>query len=412
MGVYLNPSNEKFKENLNNKIYVDKTMLIKETNERIGRSNEKFLCISRPRRFGKTIATNMLMAYYSKGCDSKELFKNLKIAKDPSFEEHLNKYDVIYIDFAGVDGRSDNKDEIVSNAQRYVCNELKQAFPNIIPDKENKVADFITAIALKYPCQKFIVIIDEYDLIFREDKYSEKLRNEYLDFLNSLFKNNTISECIALAYLTGILPVIRQNFQSKLNEFINISMLKPFLFAQYVGFTEEEVKELCDKYNMDFLEMKRWYNGYRFRNNVDIYCPRSVVLAIMSHEYDDYWVETSSAEALLKYVKMNYDGLQDDVERLIAGEKVPVKVVYFDNTITSIKCKDDVLTYFIHLGYLAYDAEEKSCYIPNYEIQQEWVNSIERLGDYSYVVNYINKSKKLLEETLKGNAKKCSQNIR
>jgi len=403
MGVYYNPGNGNFRSDLNNSIYIDKSMLISKVNNVLDKSSEKFICVSRPRRFGKSMAANMLTAYYSRGCDSRALFKGLKIENDSSFEENLNKYDVIRIDFAAIDGKTTNKDDIVLNAQRLVIGELQQAFPDCTPMIEDNVADLITAIIAKYPEQKFIIIIDEYDLIFRNYKDNAKLQAQYLDFLNSLFKNGDIKANISLAYLTGILPIIREQAQSKLNEFKNISMLDPYQFAEFVGFTEEEVKDLCDKYNMDFDEMKRWYNGYNFDEVQSVYNPKSVIDAIISRKFKDYWVQTSSAEMLFTYIDCDYEGLKEDVERLIAGEKIDVEVSYFDNTLTTINCKDDVLTYFIHLGYLAYNWERQECYIPNYEIQQEWIKTVKRSKKYGEIAKYINNSKKLLEETWKGN---------
>jgi len=402
MGAYYNPGNGNFESDLSSRIFIDKSLIISKLNEVIG-TNEKFICISRPRRFGKSMTANMITAYYSKGCDSTGLFKNLKISSEPSFEENLNRYDLIRMDFAAVDGMTSDKDKIVSEAQRLVCEELQLAFPDVVPSISGSIAGFILAIIQKHPEQKFIIIIDEYDLIFRNYEHNIKLQNQYLDFLNSLFKNGDIKANISLAYLTGILPIIREKAQSKLNEFRNVSMLNPNQFASFIGFTEDEVSGLCDKYNMDFAEIKKWYNGYRFRGQINAYCPQSVVFAITNQCLDDYWVQTSSAETLFTYIDCDYEGLQEDVEHLIAGERVAVEVSYFDNTLTAINCKDDVLTYFIHLGYLAYDIDEKECYIPNYEIQQEWVKTVKRSKRYSYVANYINNSKKLLQETWNGN---------
>jgi len=404
MGVYYNPDNEAFQDDLSNDIYVDKSMLLAETNSCIGKSAQKFICVSRPRRFGKSMAANMLTAYYSKGCDSRTLFKGLKIENDPSFEKNLNKHDVIRIDFAAVDGMTtDNKENIVKEAQGYVCDELSLAFPDVKPRQEGIIASMLVAIKQKYPKQKFIIIIDEYDLIFRNYEDNAKLQAEYLDFLNSLFKNGDIKANISLAYLTGILPIIREKTQSKLNEFKNITMLHPYRFSEFMGFTEEEVKGLCDEYSMDFGEMKRWYNGYRFKNQTNIYCPQSVISAITDSGFDDYWVQTSSAKTMFTYIELDYNGLKEDVERLIAGERIRVEVSYFDNTLTAINCKDDVLTFFIHLGYLAYDSQEKKCYIPNYEIQQEWTKTVKHSKKYGEIAKYINNSEELLKETWKGN---------
>jgi len=408
MGVYYNPGNGNFNRNLRSKIYVDKSLIIRQTNQVLD-TDDAFICVSRPRRFGKSMAANMLTAYYSKGCDSRELFKGLKIENDPSFEPNLNKYDLIRIDFAAIDGLTTNKGDIVLNAQRLVIDELRQAFPDCKTIIEDNIAALLTAIIVRHPEQKFIIIIDEYDLIFRNYKDNSQLQAQYLDFLSSLFKNGDIKGNISLAYLTGILPIIREQAQSKLNEFKNISMLDPYGFAEFVGFTEDEVKGLCDKYNMDFNEMKRWYNGYHFDKMKNVYNPKSVVEALTNRKFDDYWVQTSSAETLFTYIKRNFGGLKEDVERLIAGEKIRVEVSYFDNTLTTIKCKDDVLTYFIHLGYLAYDWDKKECYIPNYEILQEWIKTIRRSKKYDYVNNYIANSEMLLNETLDSNEEYVSE---
>ena len=399
MALYLNQGNKKFLEYKNSKIFVDKSLLIKECNFSNG-TTDKYMCVTRPRRFGKTLALSMLNAYYSKGCDSKELFKDLKISKDPSFDKHLNKHNVIWIDMASVytSIRDKNKffDELIGN----LLDDLKEKFPNCITEKENSLGKAF--IKLKNELnERFIFLIDEWDVIYREQDSNYKLCNEYTEFLRSLFKSSDVSACIDLVYMTGILPIRRYSTQSTLNMFKEFNMINPRNLTEFVGFTEEEVKNLCTQYNRDFNEIKSWYDGYRLKG-IEIYNPKSVVEAITENECADYWTSTSAIEAVTNY--MNYDNgvLKDLITKMIAGEKVDVDVSMFGNDLTKVNSKDAALTVLIHLGYLAYDEEDRACYIPNHEIKEEFQRAL-KLLDWKEIYNPIENSKKLYEETLKGN---------
>ena len=249
--------------------------------------------------------------------------------------------------------------------------------------------------------ERFIFLIDEWDIIYREQENNFKLCNEYTEFLRNLFKSYDVSSCIDLVYMTGILPIKRYSTQSTLNMFTEYNMIDSRNLTEFVGFTEQEVKDLCVKYNRDFNEVKNWYDGYRL-NDIEIYNPKSVVETLTTRKCGDYWVLTSSTEAVSNY--MNYDNgeLKIIIAKLIAGEKVVVDVSLFANDLTQVNSKDAALTVLIHLGYLAYDEETKSCYIPNYEIKQEFITALKKL-DWEELNNPISNSKKLYEETLKGN---------
>ena len=407
MGIYLNPGIDNLKRSKKLGYFVDKSMLIASLNKRLDTDN-CLICSSRPRRFGKTMAANMIAAYYSKDYDSHEVFSDLNISKNPSFEENINKYNVIYLDM-NVIFRSKLKGFTTSESVDYfVIPELRKAFPNVnIP----QIADISFAIQSIYneTGEKFVIVIDEYDVLVREHANEEDL-NAYIDMLIKLFKNSYLRPAIALAYLTGILPIIRDSFQSKLNNFKEFTMLDAEDMAPFMGFTVDEVKALTDKNNMDFEEIKRWYDGYSL-NGIELYSPKSVITAIEKKKCENYWTQTGSYEAVSDYIELNLDGIKDDVIKMMAGESIPVIVDKFRNKITDFKQKDEVFTYLIHLGYLAYDGENKTCRIPNTEIKSEWGWIIGLSKKYKKVGEITNLSKKLLEATYNLEAEEVAKSL-
>ena len=399
MSSYLNMDNDLFFDYQNADIFVDKSMLIKECNNQI-RKPTKFMCITRPRRFGKTLALSMLNAYYSKGCDSRELFKDLKFSKDSSFETHLNKHNVFVIDMASVYTSLKNKNKFFKELETNIIDDLKEYFPNCLTKKENTIGKALVKINQTLN-ERFIFLIDEWDIIYREQENNLSLCNEYTEFLRNLFKSYDVSSCIDLVYMTGILPIRRYSTQSTLNMFNEYNMIDSSTLTEFVGFTEQEVKDLCVKYHRNFDEIKNWYDGYKL-NGIEIYNPKSVVESISRNKCGDYWVLTSATEAVSHYMNYDHGELKAIIAKLIAGEKVSVNVGKFQNDLTQVNSKDSALTVLIHLGYLAYDEETKSCYIPNHEIKEEFVNALDDLK-WEEIYNPIDNSKKLYEETLKGN---------
>ena len=397
MGIYLNPNNVLLRQDRKAKIFIDKSMIIAELNQIVD-TNGKYVCVSRPRRFGKSMAGNMISAYYSKGCDSRELFKDLKLAQDPSFETYLNKLNVIKFDLNAMFRLAGEGEDLIAFITELILDEFKDTFQMVKFKDDDSLALAMMRVYAKTG-ETFVVIIDEYDVLVRE-KVSPKLFESYLSFLNGLFKNADLSPAISLAYLTGILPVVRDKIQSKLNLFIEYSMTNPMNLAEFVGFTAEETKALCNQYGMDYEECRRWYDGYDLKTVKEVFSPRSVVSAMMNREYGSYWTQTGSYEALKLYILMNCDGMKDDVIKMMGGGKVPVEVDSYLNTMTDFRGKDDVFTYLIHLGYLAYDRKTQLCYIPNEEIRKQWVISIQYEQDYAPIIKLVNDSKSLLEATI------------
>ncbi len=405
MGIYLNPSNVDFYNAVNHsQIYVDKTELIKYTNKVLF-GEQKFICVSRPRRFGKSMAANMLTAYYSCGCDSKEMFSQLKIAEAESFEKHLNRYNVIHINMVNFLGESQDIDEMIGFIEEDLIDELKNEYPDVrYPRRENLIK--VIAAIFSQTNIPFIFIIDEWDCIFRVHKSDEKSQTKYLNFLRNLLKDQSY---VALAYMTGILPIKKYGEHSAINMFTEIAMTNPRELAEFTGFTESEVKALCNEYGMPFDETKRWYDGYNLKG-VSIYNPRSVVMSMTGHDYDNYWTSTETYEALKIYIEMNFDGLKDKVTQLIAGEKIEINPGKFQNDMTTLRSADDIFTLLVHLGYLTYDFYTKQVWIPNSEVAQEFINSIED-GGWEEVVKAIKSSDELLKATLNCDEEKVAEMI-
>ena len=399
MGIYLNPNNENFRSILSAPIYVDKSMMIAITNDFIDKGN-KYICMSRPRRFGKTIAGEMLSAYYSKGCDSSELFKNLKISSYPGYESKRNTYNVIKLDMNSEYQNTQDKDNLLKRLMGKIREEFAEFFQELSFSDDDTLAECILKVYSKTG-ETFVVIMDEYDVLVRE-QVPQKLFDEYLGFLNGLFKSATLRPAISLAYLTGILPIVRDKIQSKLNNFREYTILDAKRFAGFIGFNEDEVETLCDSYNVDFSECRSWYDGYRQRG-FEIYNPESVVMTMEDGEFGSYWGKTSSYEAITDRIRQNFEGTKEDVLKMLSGESVDVDVGMYLNTMTDFSTKDEVFTYLMHLGYLSYDLEEKTCRIPNREVREEWFRAISKVSDYKETDRIIKVSKELLKQTLSGN---------
>lgn len=332
MGIYLNPSNVDFQEVINSEIYVDKSELIAYTNN-VLRTSQKYICVSRPRRFGKSMAANMLTAYYGRGCDSREMFSHLKISQAPTFEKHLNQYNVIHINTVDFLSESDTIDEMIQFIKEDLIDELTVAYPYVRLPKRLNLIKMISTIFAQTEIP-FIFVIDEWDCIFRIHKSDADSQTKYLNFLRNILKDKSY---VALTYMTGILPI--------------------------------------KKYGTLFDETKRWYDGYCL-DGISIYNPKSVVEMLLRGRFNNYWTSTETYEALKVYIEMNFDGLRDTVTELLAGKRQVINTATFTNDMVTFQTKDDVLTLLVHLGYLTYDFDTKEISIPNFEISEQFASTI------------------------------------
>ena len=386
------------------RIFVDKTDFINKINTLLN-TDGKLLSLTRPRRFGKTVTADMLLAYYSKEYDGQKIFDNLKISKEKSFTEHLNKYDVIYIDMNSIrdDYIAYTEDEdlqvkgittIVDYLQYSVIEELKEniSYAELL-SKSRKVGKKNLSSALREICnhtkEQFILIMDEWDLIYRDYRNDTQLQESFIDFLRGLFKGKKGQASFAFAYLTGILPIKKYNSQSALNGFDEYNMLSPEPYEKYFGFIEDEVAEIVKNPScaISLQELKEWYEGYKL-NGVDIYNPNSVVSAVNDGKCKSYWSGTSSNEEVVNLINMNFDGIKDDIIRLIEGNVIQFNCQTFQNDMVSIKNENDILSLLVCLGYLGCvddGGNDRAAYVPNKEIKtalaalvksQPWFNSM------------------------------------
>lgn len=408
MGIYVNPGNRLFEEAVHSPIYVDKSGLIDYTNS-ILKTQRKNICVSRPRRFGKSMAADMLAAYYSKGCDSKGLFENLEVSDEnrdvsageqaakrlESYKANLNRHNVIRFDVQRFLFDESHVPVFIKRIQDVIIRELRDEFGGCFDggDELYGMPGVLEQI-YAHTGQGFVFIIDEWDCVFRLAKEDVEIQKKYLDFLRGLFKG---SEYVDLAYMTGILPIKKYGEHSAINMFDEYSVTDSKGLGAYFGFTEKEVREQCAKYDVVFQEMKKWYDGYTL-GDYHIYNPKSVTDALTWRKFQSYWTGTETYEALKVYIERNFDGLKEAVVEMLGGGQCKLDTTIFQNDMTTFYTKDDVLTLLVHLGYLTYDEQTGKVSIPNQEISQEFVRAI-KVGGWGSLMEALNRSEELLKST-------------
>lgn len=394
MGNYLNIGNAGFTA-IRKGTYVDKSGLIAFINRTLGTA-DKLNCISRPRRFGKSFAAKMLYAYYDKSCNSRELFEDLEISKSPDFEEYLNHYPVIYLDITLFISRACDLKDIIRDISNAVTEEIVEAY-----GQEVRGADLAETLirTAKSSGEKFIMIIDEWDALFREAKDDRRVQREYISLLRGLFKSNWTDSIFDAVYITGILPIKKYGTQSAMTDFNEYTMIQPEPIERYTGFTEDEVEKLCIGSRLSFEEVKKWYDGYVLGDSVHIYSPKSVMDAVQRNRIGNYWTQSETYESLRLYIDLDEDGLKESIIQMLGGAKIRIDTGTFQNDMTTITSKDDVLTLLVHLGYLGYDIAERCVYIPNEEVREEFVRAV-TAGKHTEIAKLIRNSDQLLESTI------------
>jgi hypothetical protein len=407
MGTYIDLGNSGF-QSVRADEYVDKSGLISIVNGTLF-TRRRFSCVTRCRRFGKSMAAEMLCAYYDHSCDSRSLFADLEIAADPSFEKHLNKYPVIYLDMTNFTTRDIPNNEIVAVLQREVKEEVSKLYPDAGTRPEDDLMAALIKIADHYH-QHFIIIIDEWDAICRETSGDKTVMDKYVNFLRRMFKGSNTTQVFAAVYMTGILPIKKYKTESALNNFWEYSMVEPMEMAHYFGFTKEEVRILAEKYGADFDELVKWYDGYQIGDEPSMFNPNSVMMALRSRRCRSFWATTGAFDAVADYIKMNYEGLKDDIIEMLAGGRCLVDPTKFQNDMSIVRSRDDVLTVLIHLGYLSYNWRKDECYIPNREVAGEMVNAVETT-DWTNLIRAIQQSRQLLRVTLEGDSEAVARGV-
>ncbi|MGL6106538.1 AAA family ATPase [Romboutsia sp.] len=391
MTVYLNTSKpyENYKKLYRTKYFVDKSLIIEELNERID-TTQGYVCVTRPRRFGKSSIIDMLGAYYTKTIDSSDMFDTLEISKTEGYKENLNKYNVIKIDFSDLPDRAYSYDDYIDRIIRNIEYDLSLIYPHISFKETSSLSDKIYETK-----EKFIFIFDEWDFIFNRGLFEEN-HNDFLEFLRLLLKDKSY---VALAYMTGILPIKKHSSGSALNMFEEFTFLKDRKFEEYFGFTEEEVKKLCSKNKeMNYEELERWYNGYMTATGIKIYNPRSVVLALSNNHCQSYWTNTGAMDEVLQYLKYNTLEVKDDVIKMVNGEEIEIEVdEEYRAGQGEPSTKEEIYSAMIVLGFLSYyDGLIK---IPNNELMKDFKKSLSD-ESFGYVSQLVRNSKNVLKATV------------
>lgn len=396
MGNFIDKGNDGF-ASVRNTNFVDKSMLIEEVNS-VMLTENRYMCVTRARRFGKSVAVKMLNAYYDRSSDSRDLFADLKISQQADFDKYLNHFPVLYLDMTDFMTKYGEDVHLVERMKRDISEELLELYKDVSMGPNDDLMDLLANI-VEHTGEKFVCLIDEWDALCREGY--ENLMDEYVVFLRRLFKGSKTEYVFACVYMTGILPIKRYNTQSALNNFEEYTMLSPAQLAPYFGFTESEVNVLCKKGGMDAGQMKLWYDGYELGAEKAMYNPFAVMRALKRKSFSSYWVSTNTFENLRIYITMNFEGLKDDIVFALNDVPVNVNSLRFSNDMHKIDCKDDVLTLLCHLGYLSFNDVTKCANIPNYEIRQEFETAVAETG-WTEVTDALKQSDYLLSCVLNG----------
>ena len=368
MGLYLNSNRslKNYEELYRSDYFVDKSLIIECLNKLIGKRS-KYLCITRPRRFGKTSVADMIGAYYSKAVDSKDIFDNLKISTVNGYDENLNKYNVISISFNKMPDSGKTYDDYIKMIKQSLISDIVKYYPNINPNEFFTVGDMLESTG-----DQFIFVLDEWDYIFSKELFQEN-QDDFLEFLTFLLKDKPY---VLLCYMTGVLPIKRYSSGSALNMFDEFTFLKDRRFGEFFGFTTDEVLTLCDENQyMDFEKLEVWYNGYTTANGVKIYNPRSVVKALENNYCESYWTNTGAMDEVSQYLKYNILEIRDDVIRMVAGEEIDIIInEEFRAGQGTPKTKEEIYSAMIVLGFLSYN--DGYLKIPNKELMIEFEKAL------------------------------------
>ena len=412
MGIYINKGNEAFRQ-VRNGEYVDKSGLIAVVNKTLF-TEQKLSCVTRSRRFGKSMAAKMLAAYYDHSCDSRSLFADLEIAADPSFEQNMNKYPVIYVDMTaftsgGNGGESVSPESIAGNIQKKLIADISKAYPKVEYREGDHLMEYLQYIAAATG-EKFVMIIDEWDAVIRIYGDNKEVKDQFVSLLRRMFKDISAVDVFAGVYMTGILPIKKYKTESALNNFIEYSMVEPGSMGAYFGFTKSEVMALAKQHDMDFDELEKWYDGYQIGDEPSIFNPNSVMQAVSRRRCRSFWASTGAFDAVTGYINRNFDGLRDNIIEMLAGGRCKVNPTKFQNDMSEVRNRDDVLTLLIHLGYLSFNWRQSECYVPNMEVKGELANAVEE-NKWEHVTKALQQSDFLLQATLDGDAKAVARMV-
>lgn len=412
MGIFLNSTipYDFYKEIEDSPYFVDKTLLLEELLPRIGTA-EKYICITRPRRFGKSVMANMIASFLSKGKNAGDLFDHLKIAASSSYARNLNQYNVITISFNKIPNRCRSYEQYIDRIENRLKRELIQAFPDADLNPEDPVWDILMDIYTSEYQAKFIFVLDEWDFIFHRDFVTDRNKADYIDFLSALLKDMPY---VLLAYMTGILPVSKYSSGSELNMFLEYTMASEQMYSSYFGFTETEVDELFSRYlrthsvpRITREGLKIWYDGYHTKSGERVYNPRSVTAALINDNLGNYWTSSGPYDEIFYYVSHNTAAVREDIAQMMAGFPVSARVREYAATCMNLTTKDEIFSAMVVYGFLSY--EDGCVSIPNRELMDKFREMLLKESSLGYIHRLAKASEKMLEATIAQDTKTMTE---
>ncbi len=406
MGVYLNSETActLYRNETEKPYFVDKSLMLEELFPLV-KEGSNYICITRPRRFGKTVMANMIASFFSRAHDSAHIFDSLKISKNKEYQTYRNQYAVIHISFNDISRQCTNYEQYLNRIEKRLIRDLRKAYPHIDLEQEDSAVDALTDLYAEEPAARFIFVLDEWDFIFHQPFVTEKEKMAYLSFLRSLLKDRPY---VLLAYMTGILPIAKYSSGSELNMFLEYTMATEEKFSQYFGFTELEVDLLFKKYenavkgsrNITRAGLKAWYNGYHTKSNLRLYNPRSVIASLSNNNLGNYWTSSGPYDEIFYYIENNVAAVRDDLVQMISGSFVPVKVREYAATSMNLQTKDEIFSAMIVYGFLS--TENGKVCIPNRELMEQFEEMLLKEHSLGYVHRLAKESRRMLEATLSG----------
>ena len=391
--------------------FVDKSMILREMFPMVENGGE-YICITRPRRFGKTVMANMIGAFFNRAQDSAELFDSLEIAGDEGYKKYQNKYPVIHIPFNDLMQPCQSYGEYMGRIEKQLMQDLKGAYPGVNVDKETSVAAMLLNILAADDTARFIFVLDEWDFIFHQSFATEEDKKNYLLFLRNLLKDRPY---VLLAYMTGILPIAKYSSGSELNMFVEYTMAAEERFSQYFGFTEEEVDQLFERYRAGTPEpkhltregLKSWYDGYYSKSGRRVYNPRSVVTSLNNNNFGNYWTSSGPYDEIYYYIEHNVAAVRDDLALMAAGISVPVKIWEYAATSMNLQTREEIFSAMVVYGFLTYEGGKVS--IPNRELMDKFTVMLQKEPSLGYVYRLAKESSRMLRATLAGDTKTMAE---
>lgn len=408
MGTYLNSITPYtlYKSESLSPYFVDKTLMLSELFPYVSAGN-RHICITRPRRFGKTIMANMISSFFQKASDSSDVFDSLAISQVDDYRRYKNQYNVIRIDFSKMPRNCDSYTQYIERIEALLIEDVKEAYPQVKINEADAVGDILESVFVQCG-EKFIFVLDEWDFIFHRDFINEIDKEKYVAFLSNLLKDRPY---VVLSYMTGILPIAKYSSGSELNMFAEFTMVNSPMFGEYFGFTDDEVDDLyrryiveCDRQHKEKSVTRKglrdWYNGYYTKSGERVYNPRSVVFALQFNNLANYWTSSGPYDEIYYYIRNNISDVRDDLALMISGESVTAKIQEYAATSMNLSTRDEIYSAMVVYGFLSY-LNGKVC-IPNRELMEKFDELLVKNESLGYVYRLAKESEKMLKATLAG----------